>query len=56
MINGYGPTENTTFTACYRVGDGTGMRASVPIGRPIANTRIYILDAHLEPVAVGCDR
>ncbi|HWF18044.1 MAG TPA: amino acid adenylation domain-containing protein, partial [Verrucomicrobiae bacterium] len=53
LINGYGPTENTTFTTCYTVPvDFTGDR-SVPIGRPIANTQCYILDAHLQPVPIG---
>jgi amino acid adenylation domain-containing protein len=53
LINGYGPTENTTFTCCYpipRAGWGEG---SVPIGRPIAHTTVYILDDDLKPVAEG---
>lgn len=56
LINGYGPTESTTFACCYRM---RGEQAenfghnSVPIGRPIANTQVYILDAYGEPVAVG---
>jgi acyl-coenzyme A synthetase/AMP-(fatty) acid ligase/acyl carrier protein len=53
LINGYGPTENTTFTCCYTVGAGTGITTSVPIGRPIRNTRVYILDRFLQPVPVG---
>ncbi len=53
FINGYGPTENTTFTCCYRVPKNWAGRASVPIGRPIANTQIYILDAAMRPVAQG---
>ena len=53
LINGYGPTEGTTFTCCYRVPRTWPGRASVPIGRPIANTRVYILDAALNPVAEG---
>ena len=51
LINGYGPTENTTFTCCHRI--YTSERRSVPIGRPIANTQVYILDAHLQPVPMG---
>jgi len=54
VINGYGPTENTTFTCCHamrRASDlGTG---SVPIGRPVSNTRVYVLDDELRPVPVG---
>ncbi|HYR11628.1 MAG TPA: non-ribosomal peptide synthetase, partial [Longimicrobium sp.] len=53
FINGYGPTENTTFTACHRVAALPEGAASVPIGRPIANTRVYVLDGRMEPVPVG---
>lgn len=53
LINGYGPTEGTTFTCCYPVPSSWTGRASVPIGRPIANTRVYILDAWQNPVAEG---
>jgi amino acid adenylation domain-containing protein len=52
LINGYGPTENTTFSCCYtfpRDWRGT----SAPIGTPISNTQAYILDEHLQPVPVG---
>jgi acyl-coenzyme A synthetase/AMP-(fatty) acid ligase/acyl carrier protein len=53
MVNGYGPTEVTTFTCCYEVG-GEGVGGGVvPIGRPIGNTRVYVLDGFLEPVPVG---
>ena len=53
VINGYGPTENTTFTCCYPVPAGLDPRQPVPIGRPIANTHVYILDACRQPVPVG---
>ncbi|MEA5581859.1 amino acid adenylation domain-containing protein [Nodularia harveyana UHCC-0300] len=53
VINGYGPTENTTFTCCFPVITDTALGLSVPIGRPIANTQVYILDAHLQPVPIG---
>jgi aspartate racemase len=53
LINGYGPTENTTFTCCYAITSTQGLENSVPIGRPIANTQIYILDNHLQPVPIG---
>lgn len=52
LINGYGPTENTTFTCCFAISESQ-IRNTVPIGSPIANTRIHILDPHLRPVPVG---
>ena len=57
LINGYGPTENTTFTCCYPIdgstlGSGT-IGKSIPIGRPIANTRAYILDSQKQLVPIG---
>jgi acyl-coenzyme A synthetase/AMP-(fatty) acid ligase/acyl carrier protein len=53
LINGYGPTESTTFATCYSIPPGMDGESSIPIGRPIANTRVYILDGHLQPVPVG---
>ena len=53
LLNGYGPTENTTFTCCYRVQELNEGAVSVPIGRPIANTQVYILDRHRNPVPSG---
>jgi len=55
ILNHYGPTETTVGSCTLPVGDGPGPYgpASVPIGRPIANTRCYVLDADRHPVAVG---
>lgn len=53
IINGYGPTENTTFTTCYRVPANYRASGSLPIGMPIAHTAAYILDAEMRPVADG---
>jgi amino acid adenylation domain-containing protein len=53
LVNGYGPTENTTFTCCHAITLDSLAGGSVPIGRPISNTRIYILDDHGAPVPVG---
>jgi len=52
VLNMYGPTETTIWSSVQRVRPGLG-GASVPIGRPIANTQLYILDKHLQPVPVG---
>ena len=53
VINGYGPTENTTFTCCYPMTADDPIGATVPIGRPIANTQVYLLSKDLEPVPIG---
>lgn len=53
LINGYGPTENTTFTCCHRITAPPAPGRPVPIGRPIANTQVYILDAEMQPVPMG---
>ncbi|MGF1937144.1 MAG: amino acid adenylation domain-containing protein [Nostoc sp. ChiQUE02] len=54
IINGYGPTESTTFACCYPIPRQVETNIkSIPIGRPIANTQIYILDEYLQPVPVG---
>lgn len=51
LINGYGPTENTTFTCCYTV--TANDQTTIPIGRPIANTQVYVLDAQQQIVPIG---
>jgi amino acid adenylation domain-containing protein len=53
LINGYGPTENTTFTCCYPMTSAADVGDSVSIGRPIANTEVFILDRRLNPVPIG---
>ncbi|AOW98529.1 hypothetical protein BJP34_02890 [Moorena producens PAL-8-15-08-1] len=53
LINGYGPTENTTFTCCFQVKADSNLEKSVPIGKPISNTQVYILDSNLQPVPIG---
>ena len=47
LINGYGPTENTTFTCCYTIDGAVEINRSVPIGRPIAGTQVFVLDENL---------
>jgi len=53
LVNGYGPTENTTFTCCALVREVPEGALNVPIGRPISNSQVYILDSHFNPVPVG---
>jgi aspartate racemase len=54
IVNGYGPTECTTFACCHRLpGPPDPDAASVPIGGPIANTTAYVLDRHRRPVPLG---
>jgi amino acid adenylation domain-containing protein len=52
FINAYGPTEATTFVSTFEI-RGSAPGSIIPIGRPIGNTRIYILDERLEPVPIG---
>ncbi|HEY2738690.1 MAG TPA: amino acid adenylation domain-containing protein, partial [Thermoanaerobaculia bacterium] len=56
LLHVYGPTENTTFSTWYRVEGIQSVAAgavTVPIGRPIANSTAYVLDAGLQPVPLG---
>jgi amino acid adenylation domain-containing protein len=53
LVNGYGPTENTTFTCCHTVTAADFNRPSIPIGRPVGNTTVHLLDSRLRPVPVG---
>lgn len=53
IINGYGPTESTTFACCYSVKNEREVQHSVPIGRPINNTEVYILNDKQQPVPIG---
>ncbi|WP_186124554.1 amino acid adenylation domain-containing protein [Burkholderia gladioli] len=52
LLNGYGPTEGTVCAAAWRCPPGFDDK-TVPIGRPIGNVRLYLLDAHGQPVPVG---
>ena len=52
IINGYGPTENTTFSLTYKITD-TWTSSSIPIGRPLSNRSAYVLDKQRQLVPVG---
>jgi amino acid adenylation domain-containing protein len=53
LINGYGPTESTTFACCYPMSSETQIGSTVPIGRPISNTQVYLLNKDFQPMPVG---
>jgi amino acid adenylation domain-containing protein len=53
LLNVYGPTENTTFSTWYHVKEAADGGDSIPIGRSIANSYLYILDINRQPVPVG---
>ncbi|HEY0607383.1 MAG TPA: amino acid adenylation domain-containing protein, partial [Herpetosiphonaceae bacterium] len=53
LINEYGPTETVVGCCVYEVPPGVPQPASVPIGKPIANTQLYILDRYAQPVPIG---
>src|SRR5262249_37024432 len=53
IVNGYGPTECTTFACTYTVGRPETIGESVPIGRPLENATAYVLDRHGNVAPVG---
>ncbi|WP_146258825.1 AMP-binding protein, partial [Sinorhizobium medicae] len=53
MVNEYGPTEAVVGCAFHDIPADLSASTNVPIGRPIANTRIYLLDGHGQPVPFG---
>ena len=53
LLHVYGPTETTTFATWYEVCSRQSWAGRLPIGRPIANTQVYILDGQLNAVPVG---
>ena len=52
LINGYGPTECTTFSCCHTI-THVGTAASIPIGGPIADTQAYVLDERGDVLPIG---
>jgi non-ribosomal peptide synthetase component F len=53
LVNEYGPTETVVGCCVYQVPLGRHQTGSIPIGRPIANTQLYILDRRQQPVPIG---
>ncbi|MDZ7342104.1 MAG: non-ribosomal peptide synthase/polyketide synthase, partial [candidate division KSB1 bacterium] len=53
LINAYGPTESTIGVTSYRVTEISEQGMTIPIGRPIQNVQLYILDRHMNPVPRG---
>ncbi|WP_069162716.1 non-ribosomal peptide synthetase [Nocardia altamirensis] len=51
VMNGYGPTETTACVTDYDA--EAGIEGAVPIGRPVTNTRVFVLDSWLRPVPIG---
>lgn len=53
IVNGYGPTENSTFTCCHAMSSDEDIGDSIPIGTPITGTSVYVLDSEMVPVPDG---
>ncbi|HEX6718000.1 MAG TPA: amino acid adenylation domain-containing protein [Pyrinomonadaceae bacterium] len=53
LINEFGPTESVVGCCVYEIPPASSLPESIPIGRPIANTQLYILDQFLQPVPLG---
>ncbi len=53
LLHVYGPTETTTFATWYPTVSVADEEKTIPIGRPIANTTVYLLDRHRSPVPIG---
>ncbi|MFJ8434005.1 amino acid adenylation domain-containing protein [Kitasatospora sp. NPDC094019] len=53
VTNGYGPTENTTFTTVHHVRDRVEVEDPLPIGRPVPGTSVAVVDEHGRPVPPG---
>lgn len=53
LLHVYGPTESTTFSSWYLIQEVEEGAATIPIGKPISNTQLYVLDSHRQPVPIG---
>ncbi|GAA4791374.1 non-ribosomal peptide synthase/polyketide synthase [Streptomyces ziwulingensis] len=54
VVDGYGPTETTTFATSHPLTDAAAVPDSVPIGRPLDDMRVHVLDSRMRPVPPGC--
>ena len=53
LLHVYGPTESTTFASWHLIETVPEGATTIPIGRPLSNTTLYVLDRHLNPVPIG---
>ncbi|WP_414945171.1 non-ribosomal peptide synthase/polyketide synthase [Amycolatopsis sp. cmx-11-32] len=53
VVDGYGPTETTTFATAFRMASPAGVPDVIPIGTPLTGMRVYVLDEGLRPVPRG---
>ncbi|MFG2094577.1 non-ribosomal peptide synthase/polyketide synthase [Streptomyces sp. NPDC048612] len=53
VVDGYGPTETTTFATSFPMSDATAVPGTVPIGHPLDDMRVHVLDARMRPVPPG---
>ncbi|AYN38048.1 amino acid adenylation domain-containing protein [Streptomyces dangxiongensis] len=54
VVDGYGPTETTTFATSYALTDPAAVPGTVPVGHPLDDMRVHVLDARMRPVPPGC--
>ncbi|MFF2744146.1 non-ribosomal peptide synthase/polyketide synthase [Kitasatospora sp. NPDC058048] len=54
VTDGYGPTETTTFATAHTLPDAAAVPDTLPIGRPLDDRRVHVLDGRLRPVPPGC--
>jgi amino acid adenylation domain-containing protein/non-ribosomal peptide synthase protein (TIGR01720 family) len=54
VVDGYGPTETTTFATSHALDDAMAVPETVPVGRPLDGRRVHVLDARMRPVPPGC--
>jgi amino acid adenylation domain-containing protein len=53
LVNGYSPVESTIFTVCHQVSPSDTEGSSIPVGKPLRNKQVHVLDERLNPVPVG---